>query len=76
MHFQMVRRKNIDIILKEPRLDKKGKEGEGSRTKEWAQGTNTSKDCDLLMTIFCFICVEHMICSILHETSVNCISGE
>ena len=47
-----------------------------SRIKEWVQGTNTSKDCNLLMTLICFICVVHTICSILHETNVKFIFEE
>ena len=68
--------KNIDIFLKESILDKKRKEEEGSRTKEWVQRTNTSKDCNLLMTLFCFICIVHASCSILQKLSDNSIFGE
>ena len=49
---QKVRRKNMDFFLKEPMLVKKRKEGEEVYNQRMGSAKNTSKDCDLLMTLF------------------------
>ena len=63
-------------IQKNQCLIRRGEKEKSSRTRVVVQGTNTSEDWDLLMTLFCFICVVHMICSILLEMSINCISDK
>ena len=67
---------NIDIFLKNQCWIRRAEKEKRSISKEAVQGTNTSKDWDLLMTRFHFICVVRMICSILLEMSVNRIFGE
>ena len=37
---------------------------------------HTHQETAFFMTLFCFLCVVHMICSILLEMSVNCIFDE
>ena len=62
----------MDIFLKEPMLDKKGEKEKRSSTKEAVQGTNTSKDWDLLMTLSYFMCGKYdMFNSTLDECQLH-----
>ena len=58
IQFHNVDLENIGFFIKESILCMKGKEGEE---------VNISKDMDLLMTLFCFICMVHEVCLNLHE---------
>ena len=68
----MVRRKNTEIFLKEPMMDKTRRQGEEKENQRRGSENKHIKRMQSFYETLYFVYVVHMICSFLPVMRVNC----